>query len=144
MRKPLVYVVCFANYCRSPVAEFLLREKYVGLIDVKSAGIKPIIDSKMDGRSRAFLSEKGFNDLTHTPRKITQKIVSNADLILCMDHMILMTLNQLFPRAKNKFKIFTFESSVNQIDDPFQMDSEGYIKIMNDIEKTVDELNFTF
>ena len=50
--------ICMANYCRSPVAEALLR-KYLknDLVNITSAGLNPILKADMDSRSRKYLEK---------------------------------------------------------------------------------------
>ena len=65
-----VCVVCYANYCRSPVAERLLQKKLGSKYKVISAGINPIYIGGMDKRSISYLEKKGLSNTLHTPKKI--------------------------------------------------------------------------
>lgn len=50
--KKIVVLVCYANFCRSPVAEILLRDKFGSeKYNFISAGIHPIKKVGMDDRS---------------------------------------------------------------------------------------------
>ena len=53
--------ICHANYCRSPVAEMLLKEKYKNSINVSSAGLRPMVTAGMDPRSLNFLKKNNFH-----------------------------------------------------------------------------------
>ena len=50
-------IVCIANYCRSPVAEVLLKTRFGDKYEFFSAGISPIAQPNMDPRSLKYLHE---------------------------------------------------------------------------------------
>ena len=68
-------VVCMANYCRSPVAENLLKKRFGHKYEFFSAGILPISQPNMDARSLAFLDGNNVNHDFHTPKKINKKML---------------------------------------------------------------------
>ena len=78
--KKKVCVVCFANYCRSPVAEAILNHLYSEKIEVISAGISPFVGSNMDRRSSEYLLSKGIGLKIHTPKKINQTMELSCSL----------------------------------------------------------------
>ena len=63
----MVGIICQANYCRSPVAEKLLKN-YLPDTDVKSYGINYFPKATMDERSQKFLTLKGIDDIYHVPK----------------------------------------------------------------------------
>lgn len=128
-----ICIVCFANYCRSPVAERILAARFPKKI-ISSAGLNPIGRAGMDLRSRAFLDENNYPMILHTPKKISKKILDNNDLILAMDELILFELNKLFPKYTNKIKLITFKVPKIKLIDPFNADQMDYLDIMNKIE----------
>ena len=99
---PQICVVCFANYCRSPVAEQLLRRRFKGKLNVISAGLNPLSKPEMDPRSRNFLESRIDDVEIHNPKKITKEIVEKSNLILALDPFILLNLNQQFSGYKEK------------------------------------------
>ncbi|MBI5187167.1 MAG: low molecular weight phosphotyrosine protein phosphatase [Nitrospinae bacterium] len=89
--KPIrkVLMVCLGNICRSPMAEYLLRDQLekAGIYDitVSSAGL---LD--MEGREPApdiveILAEKGISIGHHKSRKLSGKLIMENDLILVME-----------------------------------------------------------
>ena len=118
-----VGVVCLANYCRSPVAKELLRNKFKNSLRVDSAGINPFVSAGMDARSNDFLT--------------------SLDVIFAMDTHVLMHLNKTYKNFRNKFKLFTFQHRNIQIKDPYSLSAKEYKKVMNNIKFVVDllELN---
>ena len=132
-------VVCFANYCRSPVAEVLLSEKYKDFNFI-SAGIEPKVDSTMDKRSIEYLSEKNIELKLHTPKKITNDMVNGCDEIFALDLFVLSQLNKLFPNNMHKFKMLNYQSPEIQIEDPYNYDKDNYFLVMKKINRVVEDL----
>ena len=89
-----------ANYCRSPVAEFLLKEKYFDEHNIDSAGLIDFPEFGMDRRSIKFLKSLGKTAPIHQPKKISKKLLERTDIIYAIDHKILISLNKEFPAYK--------------------------------------------
>jgi protein-tyrosine phosphatase len=106
-----ILFVCHGNICRSPMAEFVLKDM------VKKAGIEDRfeIDSVAVSReelgnpvyppARRELNSHGVNCDGHRARQITQKEVDRFEHIYYMDSSNLRYLRQLFP-GETKFKPF--------------------------------------
>ena len=76
----LITVVCYANFCRSPVAEIILRNRFKGKLRVTSAGISPLNGTSMDKRSEEFLKKDNFDFDTHI-QKVFQAINSREFIV---------------------------------------------------------------
>ena len=126
-------VVCFANYCRSPVAKYLLQQQLKDAVKVSSAGLQPIIDNKMDPRSSDYLISKGVKEVLHIPKKVTSLSIKQTDLVLAVDHFILQQLNKLFPSMKHKFRLLSQNKKGIFIEDPYRYKKNEYIKVMDKI-----------
>ena len=142
--KPLVSIVCFANYCRSPVAERVLKKTFGNSIDFISAGISPLAEANMDHRSIEFLESNDYDSTQHNPREINRKIIEKSKLILAMDHDILMSLNKRFSKFRFKIKIFSYQNPRIILKDPYLDSVERYAIVMKDIERLSKELKFDF
>ncbi|GGL36269.1 low molecular weight phosphotyrosine protein phosphatase [Phycicoccus endophyticus] len=90
-----VTVVCHGNICRSPMAEFLLREAFedAGLADrvqVDSAGTSSEeVGNPPHRRTLATLQRHGHRDLgwsRHRARQFRPEWFENLDLVLAADH----------------------------------------------------------
>ena len=57
MSKKSINIVCYANYCRSPAAEQILRNIHQDKFKFQSSGLNPLIKSNMDPRSVRFLEQ---------------------------------------------------------------------------------------
>ncbi len=130
-----------ANYCRSPVAENLLKKRFGHKYEFFSAGILPISQPSMDARSLAFLKEKNVNHGFHTPKKINNKMLNYFDVFLAVDHYVLNQLNITYPKHKYKFQSLTSQFRDINILDPYRFQDDEYMKIMNDINYVAENIN---
>ena len=94
-----------------------------------------MVESNMDPRSVEFLTENNIVETNHFPRKIQESILEKSHAVLCMDHQVLIYMNQKFKKFKNKFKIFSFKEPSIMIEDPYKLEQNGYINVMKKIYK---------
>lgn len=134
-------VICIANYCRSPVVENMLRNRYGMEYEFFSAGISPIAQPNMDQRSLKFLQENNINHDFHTPKKINSKMLNYFDKFLAVDPFVLNHLNIKYPKFKNKFCSLTMQFSNLNIVDPYKLQADEYKKTMNEIKYIVENIN---
>ena len=137
-----VSFICSANYCRSPVAKMIFKNKYGGLLNVDSAGISPIVSAGMDPRSLEYLNRNKIPYEIHIPKKADLNFLDASDLIFAMDHKILMYMNKYSKKYSSKIKLFTFQHKDLVIIDPFNLSKEKYNKVMEDIKFVIDNLVF--
>lgn len=137
--KKIVVLVCYANFCRSPVAEILLRDKFGSeKYNFISAGIHPIKKVGMDDRSLKFLRSLNINlDYLHMPKKLNYKIIKNAKYIFGMDHLCIKLLNESFSSEMSKIKLFSHQNKDISIIDPYKLPDNEYEAVMNDIHHIV-------
>ncbi len=138
-----VCFVCMANYCRSPVARILLKNRIGDFLKIDSAGIKPMVAAGMDPRSVEFLKKNNLHYEIHNPKKIDKNILNSSDLIFAMDTTILMYLNRLSKKHMYKIKLFTFQHKNLRIADPFNFPEEDYNTVMEDINFVINNLDLT-
>lgn len=130
---PKLIIVCFANYCRSPVAEKILLKILDGRYSVSSRGISSFAASNMDKRSASYLNSIGIENTIHLPAQLKLSEVSESDLIMAMDMNILMELNRKYPLHQKKIKLFNIHSPSKLTNDPISMNNEDYLDVMNNI-----------
>lgn len=131
---PKICIVCFANYCRSPVAETILAKLFKEKYKVVSAGIRPLKSSDMDERSRKFLITKNYKPITHIPRIFSRELAEDSEIILALDAHVLMELNRKHRNKMQKIKLLSFQTNKIKLPDPYKLDEESYNKVMEDIE----------
>ena len=77
----MIIFVCKANYCRSPVAERLLKHLRPDL-NVISRGIINFTRMSMDPRSMKYLELKNINSTQHQPTKIDMQTIELGSNIM--------------------------------------------------------------
>ena len=130
--------VCLANYCRSPVAKMIFKDKFKNSLKVDSAGINPMVSAGMDWRSFDYLKENNIAYDVHNPKKVDKNFLKSSDVIFAMDAMVLMNLNKTYKNFRYKFKLVTFQHRNLQIKDPYRLSEEEYKKVMDQIKFVVD------
>ena len=134
-------IVCIANYCRSPVAENLLKKRYKNKYEFFSAGISPISLPNMDARSLNFLKENNAIHNFHTPKKINKKMLNYFDRFLAVDFYVLNQLNISYPKFRHKFFLLSMQFNEINLIDPYRFKLNEYIKVMNDIKHVTENIN---
>tara|TARA_Y100001958_G_C21239703_1_gene567016 strand:+ start:2686 stop:3129 length:444 start_codon:yes stop_codon:yes gene_type:complete len=134
-------IVCIANYCRSPVAENLLKKRFGPRYEFFSAGIAAISKPSMDPRSIKFLDENNINWNLHTPKNISQKMLDYFDNFLAVDFFVLNKLNITYPKYKHKFLSLTSQFSDINIIDPYSFETTEYLLTMKDIKYVAENID---
>lgn len=127
-------IICIANYCRSPVIEFFLKNRFEDEHEFFSAGLLPISLPNMDPRSLDFLKQNKIAYSFHNPKKINNKMLNYFDYIFAVDLYVLNELNKSYPKYKHKFKLLTYQFSDISLIDPYKLKNDGYNKVMNNIK----------
>ena len=87
-----IMTVCTGNICRSPLAEYALREAVAasdlaGQVEVASAGTTGWEGGNpIDPRAGALLREHGIDPSAHRARRMDPQELREADLVLALDH----------------------------------------------------------
>lgn len=134
-------IVCVANFCRSPVVECLLNERFRDKYEFFSAGISPISIPSMDSRSLRFLREHNISHGLHTPKKINLKMLRYFDKFLAVDFYVLNQLNVTYPQYKEKFSSLTAQFNDKNIIDPYKFEDNEYKIVMNIIKSVVENID---
>ena len=116
MSRPHILVVCTANICRSPVGEVLLKTRLeaAGLANwtVSSAGTWAAEGSSAAPFSIALMAERGLDIRPHRSQPVTEALMAQSDLVLCMETEHVKTLVRAFPAHQNK--IYAVRQMVGQ------------------------------
>lgn len=131
-----ITVVCMANFCRSPVAHYLLDGYLNESYKVSSAGIIDFNKTYMDKRSEEFLHENGIENISHVTRRLNIKIVNDSTIIFAMDNKIVRKISEKFPQAISKIKLL----NETEFYDPISFKSNSdYLLTMNQIKHAAKE-----
>lgn len=140
IKKETICVVCYANFCRSPVAQYLMHKKFGNKFNIISAGLNPFPQSGMDPRSQEYLTDEGHKLFLHQPLKLDIKIVKASKFVFALDFAILQALNSNFQKYSYKFRLLSFKNPSIDLSDPYKYDQKKYTTIMNNIKKSVEVL----
>ncbi len=112
-----IVVVCWGNICRSPMAEFVLRQAFedAGLSDrvvVSSAGTSTEeLGRPMDRRTIAVMQRNSVRDSGFRTKRAVQfrsDSFDDADLVLTADHIHERILRDRARSEEDRAKIRTF------------------------------------
>lgn len=118
-----IIILCYANYCRSPVAESIFRNFNLKKIQFSSRGLIQFDKFHMDPRSQEFLEKAQIPFKSHMPKKINEHDIKNSDLIIAMDYEVVFNFVKKFPYAKSKVKTINYLDPKVNIFDPFNYES---------------------
>lgn len=122
-----ILFVCHGNICRSPMAEFVMKD----LVHQNKLGDQYLIDSAaatndavghaMDMRAKRELEKQGVPYGEHIARKMVRDDYQKYDYLICMDEENFMDMNQITggdPDHK-EYKLLYFADDYGDIDDPW-------------------------
>lgn len=96
-----VLIICSGNSCRSPMAEGLLKkllvDKNIPGVEVRSAGTMTGGGSPATEFSILACREAGIDLSSHRSTPISHRLISWADIILCMENYHVATVLNLLP-----------------------------------------------
>ena len=98
--------VCMANYCRSPVAKVLFKNRFKSILNVDSAGLSPMVSAGMDPRSISYLKENNKIYEIHNPKKIDKNFLNSSNIVFAMDILVLMHLNKTYKNYRGGKNIY--------------------------------------
>jgi len=138
MASHLLLFVCTGNVCRSPMAEYLLRERLGGdgAWEVRSAGLAALSGMPASAAAVATLRESGIGLGSHRSRPLTRELIDAASLIVVMTAGHRNQVTALSPRAIEKtFLLSTFNAAANasDIDDPIGLSLVSYRGVRDEI-----------
>ena len=122
-----ILFVCHGNICRSPMAEFIMKQK------VEERGIEEDfyiescatsseeIGNPVYPPAKQVLQRRGINCSAKRARKITKGDYERFDYIVCMDSNNLRNLKLMFPNDNGKkiSKILSFAGIDRDVADPW-------------------------
>lgn len=115
-----ILVVCIGNICRSPMAEYLLKQQYPEL-HIESAGISGLSGHQADQKARLCMERLDIDMSSHIAKKLNSDLIKRADLVLVMSQNQQKHIEQTWPFSKGKtFRLGHWQSK--NVPDPYQHD----------------------
>jgi protein-tyrosine phosphatase len=135
-----VLVLCLGNICRSPIAEYLLRDftlkQKPGLI-INSAGLTAMVGWPAHEHSVQLMQERNIDLSAHRAKQVTGEHVNAADLILVMDDQQRQMLTHDFPQSSGKtYRLgeFTDQDIPDPYGEPFPAFQHAFELIRTSLE----------
>lgn len=124
--KKIVFV-CHGNICRSPMAEFIMKEIVKGAgkeeeYEISSrAATKDAIGLEMDTRAKRILEKHNVPFSRHRAKLLKKEDYQHYDYLIGMDEENFFDMNRITggDPDKKETKLLNFVSSWNDIDDPW-------------------------
>lgn len=134
-----VLVVCIGNICRSPTAEYLLRERLRGRgTTVESAGLAALAGKPIDPLAGALLADSGIDASGHRARQLDETAITAADLILVMQRNHLASIARYSPHAVGRTFLLGKWQGDRDIPDPYRKGLDAFEHAYRLIEEGVD------
>src|SRR5690606_7454689 len=120
-----ILVVCIGNICRSPMAEYFLKQEYPHL-EIESAGISGLVGHAADKKASLCMQRFGIDMSPHIAKKLDAELIKKADLVLVMSQNQQKHIEQTWPFAKGKtFRLGHWQSKY--IADPYMHDQTFFV-----------------
>ncbi|WP_368570876.1 low molecular weight protein-tyrosine-phosphatase [Acinetobacter haemolyticus] len=115
-----ILVICVGNICRSPMAEYLLKQAYPQL-HIESAGISGLTGHPADEKALHCMQALDIDMSAHIAKKLKAEHLKKADLVLVMSQNQQKHIEQTWPFAKGKvFRLGHWQNK--NVSDPYQHD----------------------
>ncbi len=118
--------VCHGNICRSPIAEFVMKDlvKKAGLSDdftiASAATSTEELGNPVYPPAKRILAEHGISCKGKTARQLNAADYDEWDMFICMDDWNIRNIGYIFPDPENKVsKLLSFTGSDADVADPW-------------------------
>lgn len=138
-----ILAVCTGNICRSPIAEYILRDRLAPYPEwtVTSAGVFAGDGQPASPESVEVLAEQKIDASRHRSRMLTKDMLDEADHVLVMTESHRSTILAQWPHTADKVHVIT-EFSVpgsqrDDIADPIGQSTAVYRQTRDQIESAI-------
>jgi protein-tyrosine-phosphatase len=133
-------MVCLGNICRSPMAEFMLRDAAANAgvnIEVESAGVSAEVGRSATREARVVLAEIGVSGEGHVARMLTEQMLADADLVLVATESLMRRVMQFIGADAAKTKLMLVDAD---LPDPWGLSLEDYRDTARQLEHMVNRV----
>ncbi len=135
-----ILTVCTGNICRSPAAEFLLRQRAQRIgkhVETCSAGIGALVNHPAEEATCAIMNARGVDLSTHHATQLTRERLRWAELVLVMEKHHRDAVLAMDPTARGKTFLLGHWTKT-EIPDPYRRDDAAHAEALQLIEDALD------
>jgi protein-tyrosine phosphatase len=122
-----ILVVCAGNICRSPTAEYLLKDKLADSdIKVSSAGLTALVGKGPEKTATSIALTNNIDMSGHKGQQLSSALIAENDLILVMEERHLSDLLGQYPHARGKTFLLGKWIDDAEITDPYRQSHEAF------------------
>ena len=130
-----ILVVCVGNICRSPIGEALMQKQHPNLT-VKSAGLSALVGEGADDKAIQVMDEWDVDIRPHRAQQLTQELMQEFDLILCMSKDQEAWIKQNY--SSQRGKVYRIGHWIDKnVDDPYKLPIEKFYESRETLDKAV-------
>lgn len=134
MNMKSILVVCVGNMCRSPTAEYLLKQTMNG-VQVTSAGLMAPENKLACSKATEIAAANGLDISLHKTRKLTTEMIIQNDLVLAMETGHTKEILSVAPFAHGKVILFGRWGGGDEIPDPYQQSDAMYQAVFSKLKE---------
>jgi protein-tyrosine phosphatase len=135
-----ILTICTGNICRSPAAEYLLRQglengtQWRGV--VSSAGVGALVNHPADENTQTLMLERGIDLSAHRATQLTPELIRQADLLLVMENHHRQAVLSMAPSARGKTFLLGHWTD-QEIPDPYRRGEKAHKEALQLIEAAI-------
>lgn len=130
-----ILVVCAGNICRSPTAEYLLKNKLASNITISSAGLTALVGKSAEKTATSIALANNIDMSAHQGRQVNAALIAENDVILVMEERHLTDLLGQYPQARGKTFLLGKWINDTEIPDPYRQSQEAFEHVYQLINK---------
>ena len=131
-----ILVVCAGNICRSPTAEYILKEKLESKsMQIASAGLTALVGKPADATAIDIAGKQGVDLAPHIGQQLSSQLIAQYSLILVMEQQHLTDLHAQYPQARGKTFLLGKWIGDKDIPDPYRKSQEAFEHVYKLIEQ---------
>ena len=132
-----IIVICYANICRSPIGEAILKVIYPEKI-ISSAGTKALEGQSANPLSVQVIQEQmGFDLSHHRARQLTNDMVCENDLILVMEQSMISKITEKYPIAEGRTFLINHFRDGGDVCDPYKQPLDKFKHTFFEIKEAI-------
>lgn len=142
---PFVLFVCSGNICRSPMAEWIARDRFrkKGIpVRVRSAGILGLEARSASRYAVDVMQEIGFDLTSHRSQDLPYSSLHQAEAIVVMEPRHELLLSAFSEALREKiYRLWEFTDEpgrLSKIEDPVGRGYEEFVRCRNDIQECLE------